>query len=92
VRHSFTAGTREEIEATVKQLERIDALDFSPFLIMSAGERTAADEITKLFGRAVPDVYWYYFFSSLLDAWNRESDKRSARMPRFAIDPDAAFL
>jgi glycosyltransferase involved in cell wall biosynthesis len=90
--HSLTAGKREEIESTVKQLERIDALDFSPFLAMSAGERTAADEITKLFRRAVPDVYWYYFFSSLLDAWNQKSDQRSARTPRVAIDPDEVFL
>ena len=59
---------------------------------MSAGERIAADEITKLFRRAVPDGCWCYFFSSLLDAWNRESDKRSRRMPRVAIDPDQAFL
>ena len=72
MRHSLPAGTREEIEATVKQLERIDALDFSPFLIMSAGERIAADEITKPFRRAVPDGCWCYFFSSLLDAWNRD--------------------
>ncbi len=90
--HSIIDGRSQEIEATVKQLERIDALDFSPFLTMSAGEKTAADEIIALFRRAVPDVYWYYFFGSLLAAWNQEPDQRSSRMARSAVDTDEAFL
>jgi O-antigen biosynthesis protein len=80
------------IEATVKQLERIDSLDFAPFLTMMSGERTAAEEITKLFCRAVPDVYWFYFFSSLLDAWNRESVHPSMRALQLAVDPEEAYI
>jgi O-antigen biosynthesis protein len=89
---TLIASRREEIEATVKQLERIDALDFAPFLTMSAGERSAADEITALFRRAVPEVYWHYFFESLLDAWNREPSDRSSRSSRAITAPDEAFL
>lgn len=89
---TLIATHREEIEATVKQLERIDAFDFAPFLTMSAGERSTADEITALFRRAVPDVYWHYFFSSLLDAWNREPTDRSVRASRAAAAPGEAFL
>jgi len=81
-----------EIDATVKQLERIDSLDFAPFLTMMSGERTAAEEITKLFHRAVPDVYWYYFFTSLLDAWNQESIHPSMKALQLAVDPDEAYL
>jgi hypothetical protein len=70
--HETAAGTWRalvgnrsiEIDVTVKQLERIDSLDFAPFLTMTTGERSAAEEITKLFRRAVPDVYWYYFFQA----------------------------
>jgi hypothetical protein len=57
--------TRELKSApTVKQLERIESLDFTPFLTMTTGARTAAEEIEKLFRRAVPDVYWYHFFQA----------------------------
>jgi glycosyltransferase involved in cell wall biosynthesis len=89
---TLIASRHAEIEATVKQLERIDALDFVPFLTMSAGERPAADEITALFRRAVPDVYWHYFFESLLEAWNREPHGHSARTARATLNPDEAFL
>jgi GT2 family glycosyltransferase len=81
-----------EIEATVKQLEKIDSLNFAPFLTMMSGERTAAEEITKLFRRAVPDVYWFYFFFSLLDAWNRESVHPSMRALQLAVDPQEAYI
>jgi O-antigen biosynthesis protein len=81
-----------QIEATVKQLERIDSLDFAPFFTMMTSERTAAEEITKLFRRAVPDVYWHYFFSSLLDAWNRESVHPSMRALQLAVDPEEACI
>jgi len=56
------------------------------------GERTAAEEITKLFRRAVPDVYWHYFFSSLLGAWNRESVHPSMRALQLAVDPEEAYI
>jgi len=81
-----------EIDATVKQLERIDSLDFAPFLTMTTGDRTAAEEITKLFRRAVPDVYWYYFFSSLLDAWDHELVHPSIRALQLAIDPRESYI
>ena len=81
-----------QIEATVKQLERIDSLDFAPFFTMMTGERTAAEEITRLFRRAVPDVYWHYFFSSLLGAWNRESVHPSMRALQLAVDPEEAYI
>jgi O-antigen biosynthesis protein len=86
-------NTREtEIDATVKQLERIDSLDFTPFLTMTTGERTAAEEIEKLFRRAVPDVYWYYFFSSLLDTWNQEAVHPSMRALQSAVDFEEAYI
>ena len=81
-----------EIEAKVKQLERIDSLDFAPFLTMMAGERTAAEDIAMLFRRAVPDVYWFYFFSSLLNAWHRESAHPSMRALQAAVAPDEAYI
>ena len=82
----------KEIEATVRQIEKIDALEFAPFLTMSAGERTAAEEITKLFRRAVPDVYWFYFFSSLLAAWNQETDHASMKALQLAMESEESYI
>jgi glycosyltransferase involved in cell wall biosynthesis len=82
----------KEIDDTVKQMEKIDALDFAPFLTMPAGERTAAEEITKLFRRAVPDVYWFYFFSSLLAAWNQESGHPSMRALQRAMETEGSYI
>jgi GT2 family glycosyltransferase/glycosyltransferase involved in cell wall biosynthesis len=86
-------GNRErEIETVVKQLERIDSVPFAPFLAMTSGERSAAEEITALFGRCVPDVYWYYFFSSLLEAWNREPQHVSANDLQLAIKQNQVYI
>ena len=82
----------KEIDATVKQMEKINALEFAPFLTMSAGERTAAEEITKLFRRAVPDVYWFYFFSSLLAAWDQETDHPSMRTLQLARGTEDSYI
>ena len=81
-----------EIEPKVKQLERIDSLDFAPFLTMMSGERTAEEEITILFRRAVPEVYWFYFFSSLLDAWHLECVHPSMRVLQAAVAADEAYI
>ena len=70
----------------------LDALAFAPFLTMSAGERTAAEEITKLFRRAVPDVYWFYFFSSLLAAWNQETHHPSMRTLQLARGTEDSYI
>jgi hypothetical protein len=59
---------------------------------MMSGERTAAEEITILFRRAVPDVYWFYFFSSLLHAWHRESVHPLMRALQAAVAPDEAYI
>ncbi len=40
--------------------KRIDAVDFAPFLTMKKGHGTMAHEITRLYQRMVPQVYWYY--------------------------------
>ncbi len=89
---TLITSRRQEIEATVQQLERIDALDFSPFLTMSAGQRSAADEITTLFRRSVPDVYWHYFFESLLAAWNQQPADHAPQPARATAHHDQAFL
>jgi GT2 family glycosyltransferase/glycosyltransferase involved in cell wall biosynthesis len=82
----------KDVEAMVKQMEKIDALDFAPFSIMPAGERTAAEEITKLFRRAVPDVYWFYFLSSLLAAWNQETAHPSMRALQLDMDAEEPYI
>jgi hypothetical protein len=89
---ALVGNRASEVDATVKQLERIDLLDFAPFLNMTTGERSAAEEITRLFRRAVPDVYWYHFFSSLLDAWNQELIHPSIKTLQRAIDAEQAYL
>ena len=64
---------KQEIEDLEATLTRIDSVDFAPFFTMKKGDGTVADEITRLFRRAAPDVYWYYYFSGLLRAWDRET-------------------
>ena len=73
-------------------MEKIDTLEFAPFLTMSTGGRTAAEEITKLFRRAVPDVYWFYFFSSLLAAWNQETDHPSMRALQLTMETEESYI
>jgi len=57
---------KQEIERLAATLTRIDSVDFAPFLAMKKDHGTVADEITKLCQRAVPDIYWYYYFLALL--------------------------
>ena len=57
---------KQEIEQLAAALTRIDSVDFAPFLAMKKDHGTVADEITKLCQRAVPDIYWYYYFLALL--------------------------
>src|SRR3984957_946065 len=82
----------KEIDATVKQMEKIGAVEFGPFLPIAGGEGAAPEEITKLFRRAVPDVYWFYFFSSLLAAWDQETDHPSMRTLQLARGTEDSYI
>ncbi len=83
---------KQEIESLTATLTRIDAVDFAPFFTMKKGDGTMADEITKLFQRAVPDVYWYHYFSGLVRAWEGESVHPSTDSLRAAIVRDEAYI
>jgi hypothetical protein len=83
---------KQEVEDLVATLTRIDSLDFAPFLTMKKGEGTVADEITRLFRRAAPDIYWYYYFSGLLRVWEKESVHPSLASLRAAIASSATYI
>ena len=83
---------KQEIEDLAATLTRIDSVDFAPFFTMKKGDGTVADEITRLFRRAAPDVYWYYYFSGLLRAWEKETVHPSMAALRAASASDEAYI
>jgi hypothetical protein len=83
---------KQEIEQLVATLTRIDSVDFAPFFAMKKDDGTVADEITKLCQRAVPDIYWYYYFLALLRTWDAEAVHPSAASLRAAIVHDEAYI
>jgi O-antigen biosynthesis protein len=82
----------QEIESLVGTLTRIDSVDFAPFFTMKKGDGTMADEITRLCRRAVPDIYWYHYFSGLLRTWDEELVHVSSASLRAAIALDEAYI
>jgi glycosyltransferase involved in cell wall biosynthesis len=89
---ALIAQRKREIEDLAATLTRIDSVDFAPFLTMKKADGTVADEITKLFRRAGPDVYWYYYFSGLLRAWEKETVHPSIAALRAASASDEAYI
>jgi len=83
---------KQEIEQLVATVTRIDSVDFAPFFSMRKGDGTVADEITKLCQRAVPDIYWYYYFLELLQTWEAETLHPSAASLRAAIVRDEVYI
>jgi hypothetical protein len=59
---------------------------------MKKGDGTVADEITRFFRRACQDVYWHYYFSALLRAWEKEPAHPSAASVRATIASAASCL
>ena len=89
---SLISQRKQEIESLVATLTRIDAVDFAPFFTMNKGDGTVADEITRLFQRAVPDIYWYHYFSALLRTWEAEAVHPTTKALRADIVLDEAYL
>ncbi|MFZ3215971.1 MAG: glycosyltransferase [Candidatus Acidiferrales bacterium] len=89
---ALLAQREQEVRDLAGKLTRIDSVDFAPFTTMKRGDGTMADEIARLFRRAVPDVYWHYFFSSLLEAWEKESVHPSIASLLAASDPEEAYI
>jgi hypothetical protein len=89
-----SAGEREEAgdRIVTATLTRIDWVDFAPFFTMKKGDGTVADEITKLCRRAVPDIYWYHYFSALLRTWEAEDAHPTAQSLQAAIVLDEAYI
>src|SRR5277367_5256386 len=83
---------KQEIESLTATLTRIDSVDFAPLFTMKKGDGTVADEITRLCQRAVPDIYWYYYFSGLLRIWEEERVHPSTESLRAAIVRDEAYI
>jgi hypothetical protein len=83
---------KQEIESLTATLTRIDSVDCAPFFTMKKGDGTAADEITRLCQRAVPDIYWYHYFLGLLRTWEAESVHPSTESLRAAILRDEAYI
>jgi O-antigen biosynthesis protein len=83
---------KQEVEQLVATLTRIDSVDFAPFFSMRKGDGTVADEITRLCQRAVPDIYWYYYFLALLRAWDAEAVHPSKAALRAEIVRDEAYI
>jgi hypothetical protein len=82
----------KEIDARVKQMEKIDALDFAPFLTMSIGERTAAEEIYKSVPAGGAGCLLVLFFLNLLAAWNQEPDHPSMRTLQLAGETEDSYI
>jgi hypothetical protein len=64
---------RSEIGPAVSALAKYDAVDFEPYYELNWDGRPAAAVILELFAAALPRVYWFYVYESLLRAWERES-------------------
>jgi glycosyltransferase involved in cell wall biosynthesis len=63
---------RGEIAPAAAALAKYDDVDFEPFYEMDWDGRPAAEVILTLFGAALPKVYWFYVYESLLGAWQQE--------------------
>ncbi len=82
---------KSEIQDAQEALTKFDTVDFREFERLTADGRTMAGDVMRLFRRAVPEVYWHHFFSSMLHAWDRELShpkieaiqQRSAATDRF---------
>ncbi len=90
--HSLIDQRKHETEQLTATLTRIDSVDFAPFFTMKKGDGTVADEITRLCQRAVPDIYWYYYFAGLLRAREAELVHPSTESRRAAIVRDEAYI
>jgi len=89
---SLVKKRKQEVEQLVGTLTRIDSVDFAPFFSMKKVDGTVADEITRLFQRAVPDIYWCYYFLALLQAWETEAVHPSTASLRAEIVRDEAYI
>ena len=89
---SLVKERKQEIEQLVATLTRIDSVDLAPFFSMKKGDGTVADEITRLCQRAVPDIYWYYYFLALLRTWEAEAVHPSTASLRAEIVRDEAYI
>jgi glycosyltransferase involved in cell wall biosynthesis len=89
---SLVTERKQEVEQLVGTLTRIDSVDFAPFYSMKKGDGTVADEITKLCQRAVPDIYWYYYFLALLQTWEAEAVHLSAASLRSEAVRHEAYI
>jgi hypothetical protein len=69
---------RKEVEDAAAALEKFDAVDFRPYFQIPAGQKSAAEDVMELFARAVPQVYFHYFYESFLEAWDRRSGRNTS--------------
>ncbi len=57
----------------MKALQQYDSIDFRKYFDMPAKQGSAADMIAVLFGKAVPQVYWFYLVETFCSLWAGQS-------------------
>jgi glycosyltransferase involved in cell wall biosynthesis len=78
---------RKKVADAVVALEQFDSIDFLPFFARNDGQRTAADAVMEVFEAAVPEIFWFYIYESLLQACENEPRLASPLIPAVAQGP-----
>jgi GT2 family glycosyltransferase/glycosyltransferase involved in cell wall biosynthesis/tetratricopeptide (TPR) repeat protein len=63
---------RNSVPEALESIRRFDDIDFEKFWAASAGHKSIAEEIIHLFARAVPEIYFFYFYQRFLQVWQTD--------------------
>lgn len=63
---------RDEVGEAEAALAKYDCVNFGEFDRAASDGKSLSDDLIRMFARAVPEVYWQHFYSSLLAAWEDE--------------------
>jgi len=89
---AFVIRREREVEDAVRALEKFDSLDFMPFFSRKVDDKTAAEEVMAGFDQAIPDVYFYYLYRSLLKAWDAEPERNSIAAASLTFEEEEARI
>ncbi len=64
---------RDDVQAGLQALQKLDHFDLTPYFQTSNGERSPADQIMDTVARIVPVVFWFFLYKGFLAAWNDQN-------------------
>jgi glycosyltransferase involved in cell wall biosynthesis/tetratricopeptide (TPR) repeat protein len=83
---------RDEIRDAEAAIAKYDGVSFAEFDKFAPDGRALSDDVMRMFRRVVPEVYWHYFYTSLLEAWDNEAQLTHRRGPHRAAFEHDVFL